>query len=287
MTMMETMDVDRWRGPVPTLLDLPDELILAIIGHMRPTAKGLIRTGSACGRLFRLCHDESLWGPVLVDAVGAAAAREAAQRSTCRAIMLWLLSTDVRVTIHSVSASVATASRFVDGCVAMRYTDGDRRERSYTDAPTGILCMENPNKLAMRLLGLAMSSPLKVHVWLVEPCGPHSYRPLRFVHPLPGGWRLYGVPWWLTFYDDNNGDGCGDHIDGADGRPGKRTIALDFLTVWALEDFRATLPPCVVARMDATAPSLFDRRVASAPTWYDGSSSDLGHLSRCDCRDRA
>nr|UMO78379.1 hypothetical protein [Pandoravirus belohorizontensis] len=262
-----------------TFLDLPDELLLAILRRAIPQVGAIawLAAGVAtCRRMCPLWDDDVLWRPVLARAVGSVAAEAAPSRPPCKRLVHFLLSTTVDITVTVLPDESMSACQF-DGvrvalpapnlCVASRY------RVPLTHAAT-------PALLALRAVGTFCRPLFSAHVWLGDPT--RSCVRLRPIHAAATQTPLYPENdlWWWSRRLEAAGPGATIAvclvITNAQGA--RAFIAGSPLLKPKAEPLR--IPRCVA---DIAQRTPLSARLAA--TWYEpGSRAALCHVAGCACR---
>ncbi|AJF97021.1 F-box domain protein [Pandoravirus inopinatum] len=267
------------------LLDLPDELLLAILRRAIPQAKcvqWLAAATGTCRHMRHLWDDDALWQPVLACVVGSGPASAACTGSTCKQLVRLVASTTVDMTVTMLRDQTAMARAF-DGVRVTLPPDLARVRRSLmplTHAPTLAL-------LALRAAGVFSWCLGRTHVWLAShspmSSSPGSHSWLRPIHIAGAQDALYpdDALWWWNRWTQAMGPGAtiAVHIVIASAEV-TRALAVGRLAPPAFDVVPVTIPVCVR--------NLAQQLPLDAPfpvVWYAPEScTALGHLTGCVCR---
>lgn len=265
-----------------TLLDLPDELLLAILRRAAPQTRAvswLAIGATTCRRIRPLWDDDALWRPVLARAVGASAAeaRAAPARPSCKQLVRFMLSATVDVTVTMLSDEAMSACLFDGMRVALPPLDTGMTRRYQIP----LAHAATPALLALRAVGTFCRPLFNAHVWLTDPSRP--YAGLRLIHA--AGTRT-------PFYPENSLWWWSPRFAAADL---EATVAVH-LAVTNAQGARAYMPGSPLLKSEAD-PLRVPRCVADiaqktplgaplAATWYEepGSRAALCHVAGCACQ---
>ncbi|AGO83098.1 hypothetical protein pdul_cds_877 [Pandoravirus dulcis] len=263
-----------------TLLDLPDELLLAILRRAAPQTRAvswLAIGATTCRRMRPLWDDDALWRPVLARAVGASAAEAAPAHACtpCKQLVRFLLSATVDITVAVLSDEAVSACLFdgvrvalpsLDLCMVRRY------QIPLTHAAT-------PALLALRAVGTFCRPLFNAHVWLADLSRP--YASLRLIHAAGTRAPLYPENnlWWSPRL-------------AAAGLEATIAVRLMVANAQGARAFIAGSPllkseadPLCVPRCVADIAQMTPLGTPLAATWYEpGSRAALCHVAGCTCR---
>lgn len=263
-----------------TLLDLPDELLLAILRRAAPQTRAvswLAIGATTCRRMRPLWDDDALWRPVLARAVGASAAEAAPAHACtpCKQLVRFLLSTTVDVTVTMLSDEAVSACLFDGARVALPLLDMGvvRYQIPLAHAAT-------PALLALRAVGTFCRPLFNAHVWLADLSRP--YASLRLIHAAGTQAPLYpenSLWWW-------------DSQSAAAGLEATIAVRLMVANAQGARAFIAGSPllkseadPLCVPRCVADIAQMTPLGTPLAATWYEpGSRAALCHVAGCTCR---
>ncbi|AGO85399.2 hypothetical protein psal_cds_1142 [Pandoravirus salinus] len=268
------------------LLDLPDELLLAILRRAAPhtTCMRWLAAGArTCRRMRPLWDDDALWRPVLARAVGDGPASAPCAGSSRKHLVRLLLTSTVKITVNLVRDDLVPACTF----------DGTR-----LTTPPSAAClrrlrvplMHAPTlpMLALRAAGAFFCCLGRSHVWLADRAVPprpplRSYTFLRPIHIAGASVALYpddALWWWHPrLQTATSPTAIGVHlvIATAEVVPAARAAGLG---PPAYDVVPVDVPTCLVG--------LAQRAPIDAPfpvAWYaPGSRIALRHLPGCACR---
>ncbi|AVK75403.1 hypothetical protein pqer_cds_981 [Pandoravirus quercus] len=267
------------------LLDLPDELLLAILRRAVPRPgcmQWLAAAAATCRRMRHLWDDDALWRPVLACVVGSGPASAACTGSTCKQLVRLVASTTVDMTVTMLRDQRTTSHAF-DGVRVTLPPDSTRVRRSLmplAHAPTLAL-------LALRAAGVFSWCLGRTHVWLAGhssmSSSPGSHGWLRPIHIAGAHDALYpeNTLWWWSRWLQAMGPGAtiAVHLVIASAEV-TRALAVGRLAPPAFDVVPVTIPVCVS--------NLAQQLPLGAPfpiVWYaPGACTALRHLAGCACR---